>query len=71
MLYGVENLLESPQLQKSTKPPLKVPGCIPILLFVGLWRAGNVDDLVDDFGCRWSPFSNLESVQRFDLENSL
>ena len=45
------------QLPQSTNPPLKVLGRLLhqtlILPFVRLWRATNVDDLVDDLGCQW------------------
>ena len=60
MLCGVDRGLEVLQLPQGTKSPVKFLGCLLqqtlILLFVGLWWAVNVDNLVDDLGCRWGVY---------------
>ena len=57
---GVNGLQELLQFLQCTKSLLKVLSClhqqILILPFVNLWRAVNVDDLVDDLGCRWGVY---------------
>ena len=57
---GVESTQEVLQLSQSTKPPLKVLGCLfqqtLILLFLELWWVVNVDDLVDELGCWWGVY---------------